>query len=104
MAGPACKVIINNLTRAVSESLEEILKSPLVRGGIMISDRRANAYLQRLVDLDLGLYSVESRPSAEEATIAQTSDSLQKVVADLVADGVFTTEVWEILKPPTPAV
>lgn len=101
MAGPACKTIINNLTRAVSESLEEILKSPLVRGGVMISDRRANAYLQRLVDLDLALYSVESRLSV---TTAPTTDSLQKVVADLVADGVFTAEVWEILKPPTPTV
>lgn len=97
MAGPACKTIINNLTRAVSESLEEILKSPLVRGGVMISDRQANAYLQRLVDLDLALYSFDSRA-------LDSGDSLQRVVTDLVADGVFTAEIWEILKPPTPTV
>lgn len=100
MAGPACKIIINNLIRAISTSLEEILKSPLVRGGVMISDRRANAYLQRLADLDLALYSNESRILDPGAS----GDSLQKVVTDLVADGVFTAEVWEILKPPTPTV
>lgn len=92
MAGPACKIIINNATRAISTSLEEVLKSPLVRGP-MIEEKKANDYLQRLVDLDLGMYSTESR-------IAGSADSLQRIVADLVADGVFTAEVWEILRPP----
>lgn len=92
MAGVACKIIINQLIRGLSESLERILSNPLVREGGKISAKEADILLDRLVHLDLD--------SADGAGTAG-SDGLLAIIADLVRRGIVTDEVWRVLKKPS---
>ena len=92
MAGAACKVIINNLTAAVSNSLEIVLIDSEVRD--LITPAKADALLQEMVDLDLQHF--DGRP-------APARRGLQCIVKELVELGIFTAEVWEILRPPARA-
>ncbi len=96
MAGAACKVIIDNMRAAVDASLREVLVSPLVRGP-MITAEKSDGYLQRMVDLDLRVYTGR-RVGTRKA------DSLAKICKDLQADGVFTQEIWQILAEPAEAL
>ncbi len=91
MAGVACKIIINQLIRALSKSLERILSNPLIRDSDKISASEADALLDRLVHLDLD--------AADGAGSAGT-DGLLAIVADLVRRGIVTDEVWRVLKNP----
>lgn len=93
MAGSACKIIINNLTAAVSASLETVLVDPQVRE--LITPEKADALLQELVDMDLHHFAGSPAPSSSQR-------GLQGIVAELVECGVFTEEVWAILRPAAP--
>lgn len=92
MAGIACKIIINQMIRALSESLEKILSNPLIRDGGKITSREADALLDRLVHLDL---------DAGDGGSTAGHDSLLLIVSDLVKRGIVTDEVWRILRNPT---
>lgn len=89
VAGAACKVIINNGLRAVSESLETVLMSPLVRGP-MISEEKCGDYIQRLADIDIAAYSGKDLPHG----------GLAGIMLDLEAEGVFTAEIWQVFHKP----
>jgi len=89
--GPACKTIINNQTGALAKGLEEVLKSPLVRD-VMLPAAECDKLLQEMVQIDLGYYSGGS----------QIHGGLRGILAELVARGVVTDEVWEVLQPPPP--
>ncbi len=90
MAGAACKIIINNGTRALSESMERILISPEVLAGRMSKDE-AGSLLDRLVNLDLAACDGDKTP---------TGDSLLRVLGELVKYGIVTDEVWRLYKGP----
>lgn len=88
MAGAACKVIINNMTRSLSEGMEETLTMPAVRE--KIGPDVADVLLTRLVAIDL-------------AAITGTScddDSLLAILKELVGMGIVTDEVWTFLREP----
>lgn len=88
MAGAACKIIINDLTRAISESLEKILTSPLIRDQGKITSAEADAMLSRLVDFEIAGYQG-----------AATGEGLVTFVHELVDRGIITDEIWKVLAP-----
>lgn len=89
MAGPACKIILNGLARTVSESLEKILTSPLVRDK-MLDSATCDKLLNELVEIDLSCFSDEANPCR----------NLLDIVNDLVDAGVITDHIWSILAKP----
>jgi hypothetical protein len=93
VAGPACKVIIDNMLLAVDRSLREVLTSPLVRGP-MISAERCDEYLDRMAVLDIAHYT------GRKSLLLEGGGGLCQICKELELDGVFTGEIWEILRPP----
>lgn len=90
MAGAACKVIINNMTRGLSESMERVLIMPAVRD--RIGALGADVLLTRLVDIDLVAICGDKGSSTQEG--------LLDVLKELVTLGVVTDEVWTFLREP----
>lgn len=88
--GGACKIIINEMTRALSEALERILLADYVRDRLMPAGR-CDELLQMLVEAELGFY--QGTPVAAGLSPAQ-------IVAELVERGVVTEEVWRVLAKP----
>lgn len=84
MAGPACKVIINNGFRALSLSLERILTEPLLNGG-KIPEEERYAMIQQLADLDISTYS----GGGNKACLVDLMTRLEKF-------DVLTPDVWMI--------
>lgn len=98
MAGPACKEIINNLTRAISESIAHSLSDPLVRGPILAAEK-CDDYLQRLVDLDVKVcVGAIEREDGDRPVVRH--DSLRRILVNLKDDGMYTDEIWTILQQP----
>lgn len=94
MAGPACKILINNSVAAIMQGLERVLTSPLVRD-VLLSSESCNDLVQALADLDIRTYNGTPVPEGRP-------QSLLDVIERLEDEGVFTNEVWQILasKPP----
>lgn len=86
----ACKIIINGMARALSESLEKILTSPLVRDE-MIPAAKCDEMLDELSRIDLLCFN----PATD--TPPRT---LLHIVNDLVECGAVTERIWEILARP----
>ena len=89
MAGQACKIIINGMLRSISQSLEEILRSPAVRD-VMLSNKACDGLIQRMADIDIATYHGLTLPHG----------GLVGIIKELEAAGVFTDEVWKILARP----
>jgi hypothetical protein len=89
MAGAACKVVINQGVRALSEALEEILSNPTILAG-RLSQEDAEGLLDRLVRLDLACVDGQQQPD----------DSLLDILAVLVGKGIVTDEVWRLYANP----
>lgn len=96
MAGPPCKVIINNMHAAVSRSLETVLNMPETIA--VIGDAERRELIQRLANCDIVNYTGKH--------VGGTGgDSLSKIVMHLYRKGVFTDDVFELLRHPgNPAV
>lgn len=95
MAGAACKIIANGLTRTVSESLEKILTSPLVRDK-MLDSAKCDELLNELVEIDL-LCFVDGFVNPDQCNPPR---NLLDIVNDLVDAGVITDHIWLILAKP----
>jgi hypothetical protein len=91
MAGPACKVIINNSVAAIMAGLEKILTSPLVRDCMMPSDE-CDYLIQALADLDIRTYNGTPAPKGRP-------QSLLEVLEILESKKVLTAEIWQVLSP-----
>lgn len=92
MAGPACKVIINNQTHGLSAALETILTDPDIYtccGDKLTEDKRLRL-LQRLADVDLAAYDGSEAPKG----------GLAGIVLELQEVGLVTAEVWQVLRNP----
>lgn len=87
----ACKIILNSGTRALSESMEGVLTSPIVRGH-MIPESAADALLDRLSKIDLRACDGQG-----------DDDSLLDILAELVDAGVVDAEVWRLYCKPASA-
>lgn len=87
MSAAACKIIINMLFAAILEGLSETLLSPVVRGADL-SPEKADAFLARLAMVEANVYD------------GGAVESLQGIVAELVACGVYDETVWRILARP----
>lgn len=85
MAGAACKVIINNGIRGLSQSLETVLMSPLVRDK-MLPAKDCDTMIQWLADIDIATYEGGQVPYG----------GLRGVMLKLQSAGVLTDEVWDI--------
>lgn len=89
MAGAACKVVINQIIRAIVAAVERILLDPDVHTGRLTDAERA-LYIQRLADLDLATYTGAPMPRGGVAGI----------LVELEKHGIVTDEVWQILRRP----
>lgn len=85
MAGAACKVIIDNGIRGLSQSLETVLMSPLVRDR-MLPSRECDQMIQYLADIDIATYEGLQVPYG----------GLRGVMMKLESAGVLTDEVWKV--------
>ena len=85
MAGAACKIIINQGIQGLSQSLERVLTSPLVRDK-MLSASNCDELIQCLADIDIAAYQGLQVPHG----------GLRGVMLKLESAGVFTSEIWEI--------
>lgn len=98
MAGPACKVIINNQTHGLSAALETILTNSDIYGVCQkLTDTKRLELLQRLADIDLAAYS--GNPM-EWSGNPMPAGGLAGIVVELEEVGLVTAEVWEILRKP----
>lgn len=86
--GPACKIIINGNIRALTEGLERVLMSPLVRD-VMLPSKECNDYIQRMADIDIIVYQGGVIPNG----------GLKGIMQELEDKKVFTSEVWSIFAP-----
>lgn len=89
MAGAACKVVINNGIKALTESLERILIDPNVHQDRLPEDVRLDL-IQRMADVDLSTYSGCLMPPG----------GLTGVMVELERHGLVTAEVWEVYARP----
>jgi len=88
MAGAACKVIINNGTRALSESLETILTDPNIhQGKIPDADRRT--LIQALADIDIAALHGDGGKLC--------AGGLVGLVRKLETYGLISPDVWALL-------
>lgn len=88
MAGAACKIIIDNGFRALTESLERILIDPAVNGG-RIPERERRDLIDELARIDTAAYNGEAARM-----------TLQDVMIRLEALEVLSPDVWKIYTPP----
>lgn len=84
----ACKVIINQQSRAIANSLETILAMKEVRD--KIGEKEATKLRQRLADADVAAYDGTPGPAGGQAAI----------IADLVDLEVLNPQIWKILHNP----
>lgn len=87
----ACKVIINQQSRAIAQSLETILAMPETRE--QIGEETATNLRQRLAGADVAAYTGAPGPAGGQAAI----------IADLVGLKVLDESIWKILQKPTAA-
>lgn len=96
MSGPVCKVIINDMTRALSQSLEKILIDPSINGG-KIPEADRLAMIQDLANIDLCAFA-----GADSITVGVNPPStMLEMVARLDSYGLISPDVWVILPAPT---
>lgn len=89
MAGPACKIVINMGIKALTEAIERILIDPDVHQERIPTTARLDL-IQRLADIDLGVYAGDGIPQG----------GLSGILLELEKYHVVTPEVWEIYKRP----
>jgi len=89
MAGAACKIIINQGTRAMSESMAEVLRMPVVVQ--KIGPEKMHELTQRLADIDI----VAVHGCTPE--LAMPDGGLLGVAKALYDLGIFTDDVRKVL-------
>jgi hypothetical protein len=105
MAGAACKIIIDNMREGIARGLEQVLTSPLVRGK-MLDEQTCNDMLQTLVNIDLRSYTGVEYGGTPLESCDRDSERRERgygymdIIAELVRLGVFTDEVWVMLRHP----
>lgn len=92
MAGPVCKVIINQQAKALSASLEAILTNPDLHQG-KIPDDECLSLIQDLADLDIAAWKGD--------TTRVCAGGLLGLVKRLEGYGLISPDVWEILPEPS---
>jgi hypothetical protein len=90
----ACKIILNGGTRGLSEAMEKVLTSPIVRGH-MLPESEADSMLNRLSQIDL-----RACDGQENGELETSGDSLLLVLNDLVKSGAVDPEVWRLYHKP----
>lgn len=96
MAGAACKVIINQMTQALSSALETILTDPNINGGLIPEEDRLNM-IQALANNDLVSFA---GPDSVTVNRGDEDASLLRIVLRLESYGLISPDVWVILPKP----
>lgn len=94
----ACKIVLNSGTRALSESMEAVLTSPIVRGHMM-DEPMCDALLDRLSRIDLRAIDGQEGPEGFKPDV-DWHDSLLAILTELVNAGVVDPEVWRLYRNP----